>query len=266
MALLGWRVAPVWPNRAGCFKGYIQAATADLDQIERWQAEYRGCNWSVIPEGSGVWALDVDIPGADHANDGVASLRELCNLHGALPPRPHGRSGGGGHLLVFKGGTGIFSGSSRPAPGLDTLASRSTFTISPSRHRRTGAPYRWVIAPWECPPPPAPEWLVRMLAPPPSPPRSARPIVPTSDKAVRALMRTFEAVGNAPPGNRNNALLRRATLIGGFVAAGAIGRAEAERELVAAGMASGQSRAEAQSTVRSGLRRGEARPLEWGIA
>lgn len=264
LALLGWRCVPATSRKKGMFAGYLDAATHDLDQLAAWSAEYPHCCWKAVPGGSGVWFLDVDVPGREHASDGVAALRDLCALHGPLPPRPHGRSPSGGHLLVFRdAGQPIAPGSARPAPGLDTLAGRCCPMVPPSR--RNGGAYRWVVAPWDLSPPVAPEWLLAAVAPPPAPKRTHTEF-PTQDRAVRALMRSFDAVRAAGPGTRNSALLRRATLLGGFVAAGAIGRAEAERELVTAGMIAGQTRAEATSTVRSGLRRGEDRPIQWGSA
>jgi len=263
LALLGWHLVPATRSKKGLFKGYLDAATHDLDQLAAWQAEYPGCCWKARPQGSGVWFLDVDVPGPDHDNDGVAALRALCDLHGPLPPRPHGRSPSGGHLLVFRDtGASLSRGSGKPALGLDTLHDRLCATVAPSV-RRSG-PYRWVVAPWELAPPPAPEWLLALLAPPPALVRPYRAPMPTEDRAVRALLRSFHDVATAPSGARNFALLRRATLIGGYVAAGAIDQRQAERELIAAGEAAGQSRAEAQSTVRSGLRRGMERPIEWG--
>ena len=83
---------------------------------------------------------------------------------------------------------------------------------------------------------------------------------------MKALMRSFREIDCAPAGQRNQTLHRRAVLIGGFVGAGALDRSMAERELVAAGLAAGQSRTEAQSTVRSGLNAGEQRPIAWGQA
>jgi hypothetical protein len=265
IALLGWRVVPATARKKGMFKGYLDAATTDLDQIERWAREYPGCCWKVLPAGSGVWFLDVDVPGETHRNDGAAALRDLCALHGPLPPRPHGRSPSGGHLLAFRdAGHPIAPGSARPAPGLDTLARTVCPMVPPSR-RASGA-YRWVVAPWEVAAPVAPDWLLAAVAPPPAPAPPRRPMVPTKDRAVNALMRSFPTIASAAPGTRNSALLRRATLLGGFVAAGAIDRGIVERELVEAGIAAGQTRSEATSTVRSGLRRGEERPIEWGRA
>lgn len=265
LALLGWHMTPATQSKKGMFKGYIDAATHDLDQLEAWSAEFPGCCWKARPKGSGVWFLDVDIPCADHANDGVAALRALCDLHGPLPARPHGRSPSGGHLLVFKDtGAPMARGESKPAPGMDTLHDRICATVSPSRRR--GIAYRWVVAPWELSPPPAPEWLLKLLAPPPPPPKPARPVLPTSNHAMRALMRSFPVVDGAPRGERNRALHRRAVLVGGFIGAGVLDRSIAERELIHIGMAAGQSRAEAQSTVRSGLNAGEQRPIQWGRA
>lgn len=265
LALLGWHCVPATARKKGMFKGYLDAATPDLDRLEAWSSEYPGCCWKVRPEGSGVWFLDVDVPGASHANDGASALRALCDLHGPLPPRPHGRSPSGGHLLVFRDtGRPIRRGSGIPAPGLDTLHVRLCPMVSPSK--RAGGSYRWVTAPWDIAPPVAPDWLLALLAPPPAPSRERRDFVASEGRALRALLKSAYVVADAPPGSRNFALLRRATLIGGYVAAGMIGHAEAERELIAAGVSAGQSRAEAQSTVRSGLKRGESRPLDWGRA
>lgn len=266
LALLGWHLVPmVRKSRKGFFPGYISKATTDLEQLEAWQREYPGANWSVIPGPSGLWVLDVDVAGPDHAHDGIQALRDLCSAHGALPPRPHGRSGGGGHLLVFRMAKPVHGGSGKPAPGIDTLANRQPFTVAPSIHRRTGQPYRWVVAPWECNPPEAPEWLATLVEPPP-PPKLVRPVLPTADHAMRALIRSVQEVTAAGKGKRNEALHRRAFLIGGFVGAGALERATAERELIAIGLAAGQSMSEARSTVRSGLNAGEQRPIEWGRA
>jgi Bifunctional DNA primase/polymerase, N-terminal len=153
LAMLGWRLYPSTRSRKGMFKGYVRAATADLSTLDEWSRKYPGCNWSVIPQGSGIWALDVDVPSPDHVADGVAALRELCARHGDLPRRPHGRSGGDGHLLVFRdAGHPIRTKTGTPVPGIDPRAGRVPFTVAPSIHHRGGR-YRWVVPPWDnaCP-------------------------------------------------------------------------------------------------------------------
>jgi hypothetical protein len=257
-ALLGWQMVPATPSKKGMFKGYIDAATSDLDQLAAWSVEYPSCCWKCVPAGSGVWFLDADVLGADHATDGVAALRDLCALNGPLPPRPHGRSASGGHLLVFQdAGHPIAPGSARPAKGLDTLAGRCCAMLAPSR--RKGRAYRWVTAPWDVSPPVAPEWLLAMLAPPPV----VRPpplFVATADRASRALLRSLDRLHAVKQGNRNAALNREAFIIGSYVAQGLLRPTEAERALSSAGVAMGLGTAEIRETVRSGLRAGAANP------
>lgn len=262
VALLGWRVTPVWPNRAGCFVGYIDAATYDLDQIDRWAFEFQGCNWSVIPEGSGVWALDVDVPSADHDADGWAALQGMVERHGALPAGPHGRSGGGGHLLVFRdAGHPIKCESGWPVAGFDPKARRVQFTISPSIHKRTRKPYGWQVAPWEVNPPAAPEWLLRAVAPPPERPRPARPKVMTGDDGARSLARTISELTRAAPGTRNGSLNRASFIAGGLCGAGLVDEQTAICALYDAGRFIGLDDNECRKTIKSGFESGLSNPL-----
>jgi hypothetical protein len=261
-ALLGWRLTPVWPNRAGCFVGYTQAATCDLDQLARWEWEYRGCNWSVMAGMSGLWALDVDVPGGNHKDDGVATLSDLVAKNSPIPARPHGRSGGGGHLMVFKdAGRPIQSGNGKLGPGLDTKAGNNQFTISPSRHKGTGRPYHWVVPPSELDPPVAPEWLLRAVAPAPKPPRPDRPKIITADRARRALSRAVDNVIKAGPGQRNAALNAASFTAGGLIAGGALDQQEAVNALYSAGRYIGLDDLECRATIKSGLIGGGKLPI-----
>jgi hypothetical protein len=264
LASLGWRLYPAARRRAAKFGGYLDAATADLDTLERWSREYPGCNWGVVPAGSGVWALDVDTPSPDHDADGVAALRALCAMHGPLPPRPYGRSGGGGYLLVFRdAGHPIRAKTGTPAPGLDPKAGRNAFTVAPSRHRRGGR-YRWVVAPWELEPPVAPDWLLQALRPPPAPPLPERPFFLTGDRALRRLDRACQAVVCAAPGTRNATLNRQAFAASGLVAAGALDHSTAVHGLYRAGRHAGLPDAECRATIRSGLQAGLRRAFGAG--
>lgn len=262
LAHLGWRLYPCAPSRKGMLKGYTDAATSDFCTLERWCREYPRCNWAVVPEGSGVWALDVDAPSPDHTADGVAALRGLCDRHGPLPPRPHGRSGGGGHLLVFRdAGHPIRAKTGTPAPGLDPRAGRAAFTIAPSVHRRGGR-YRWVVAPWELEPPTAPGWLLDALGPPPAAPAPERSFAPTGDRALRHLDRVSRTVVCAAPGGRNAALNRAAFSAGRWVGAGLLHERDAAAALYDAARAAGLDDAEIRGTLRSGLLAGARRPVE----
>ena len=158
LALLGWRLHPTsCRTRAACFADAATLATSDPDQLARWSCQYPGCGWRVVMEGSGIWALDIDVPGSRHSHDGVSALRELVVAHGPLPPRPTTRSGGGGLALFFSyRGEPIIGRSGHPALGIDPRRGRQSLTIPPSSHPDTGLPYRWVVAPWDLAPPPAP--------------------------------------------------------------------------------------------------------------
>jgi hypothetical protein len=262
LALLGWRLYPSARSRKGMFKNYIDAATADIATLTSWSRQFPRCNWSVIPAGSGVWALDIDVPSPDHQANGVAALRALCAEHGALPRCPHGRSGGGGHLLVFRdAGHSIRAKTGTPTPGLDPRAGRVSFTVAPSVHRRGGA-YRWVVAPWDLEPPIAPQWLLAQLAPPVTTPWPTRLPVLTEGRARYALMRSERAILDAPPGQRNATLNQQAFIAGGLVGAGVIPEHLAVVTLYNAGRYAGLDDSETKGTIRSGFNAGLRRPLD----
>jgi len=205
LALLGWRLCPASQySRATCIKQAAEHATHDLEQLERWTHEFPRCGWRVIMEGSGIWALDVDVPSEDHAADGVKALSDLVAMHGPLPRRPATRSGGGGCALFFRhDGEPIAGATGTPAPGLDPRRGRLSVTVPPSIHPRTQLPYRWLLAPWEIAPPPAPAWLLRLVAPPPAPTMPHRPprLQDSGEKprryAVAALRHAVERVATA---------------------------------------------------------------------
>ena len=89
LACLGWRLHPSVPHfPGGMLEQAADLASYDLDQLERWSREFRNCAWRIVMEGSGIWALDLDVPSPDHANDGVAAFKALVEEHGQVPPRP----------------------------------------------------------------------------------------------------------------------------------------------------------------------------------
>lgn len=260
LALLGWCLVPATSTKKGMFKGYLDAATHDLGQLEAWAAEYPRCCWKVRPQGSGVWFLDVDVPGPDHVGDGVAALRALCDLHGPLPPRPHARSPSGGHLLAFRDdGHAICGMSGHLAAGLDALRGKLCPMVPPSR--RSGGAYRWIVAPWEVSPPPAPEWLLKLLEPPPAPPKPAYPRRMTNDRAATALDRVCRDLARAAAGGRNAALNRAAFIAGGFVGAGLLDEGRAVSAIYAAARHIGLEDAECRATIRSGFQAGAQKPV-----
>ena len=167
-----------------------------------------------------------------------------------------------GHKLVFRdAGHPIKCESGWPVPGMDPRARRTQFTIAPSRHRSTKAPYAWQVAPWEVSPPVAPDWLLRVVAPPPSPPRPSRPIVLTESAGSRALARAVDDVVQAGPGRRNSTLNRAGYIAGGMCGAGVLDERDAVFALYTAGRHIGLSDAECRTTIRSGFEAGLKNPV-----
>ena len=266
VALLGWRLYPAsaWPgSKAACFKGATDAATADLDQLEAWSLRYPDCNWRVVMQGSGIWALDVDAPGPGHEADGLAEMATLVQRHGALPTGPRTRSGGGGVVLFFTwSGERIRGKSGHPAPGLDPRPGdgRQSVTLPPSIHHTTRHRYRWVVPPWEVNPPAAPDWLLRAVAPPPEVARPRAPMLSHDNAAHRRLSRAREAVLSACSGSGNSTLNKEAFSVARHVAAGTLGEAEAVDVLYAAARHRRIPDREARDTIRSAFRAGYAKP------
>jgi len=266
LAVLGWRLHPSSRvSRAACITGATDAATCDLDQLVRWSQEFDGCNWRVVMQGSGIWALDVDAPGPDHEADGIKALADLVAGHGPIAPRPMTRSGGGGFALFFKHeGEPIVGATGTPAPGLDPRRGRLTVTVPPSIHHGSRVPYRWITSPWEITPPKAPAWLLRLVAPPPAstlaaPGRLTACGQPERPYAIGALRRAVEEVASAPGGSRNSTLNRAAWSMARFTTNGLLQPSEIAEALAHAARIAGLDRLEVERTLASALAAGARR-------
>jgi hypothetical protein len=258
VAILGWRLYPRTPRgKSACFKSATDAATSDLDTLERWSRDYPGCGWRVVCEGSGIFALDVDAPSPDHAADGLAAMAALVERYGPIPARPMTRSGGGGCALFFRDtGQRITGKTGTPRPGIDPRRGRLSVTIPPTIHHRTGVTYRWVTPPWELTPPAAPDWLLTLIAEP----EERAPVFDPGDTTAAArgvLIRSIGNVLSAGEGGRNDRLNREAYVVGIRVGRGLLSEQEAAAALVSAAHQIGLPRPEAAATIRSGLRAGQ---------
>lgn len=262
VALLGWHLYPASRHsKAACIKNGTDLATCDFGQLESWSREFPACNWRVVFGPSGLWGLDCDVP-PGHAHDGIANLSALVRVHGPLPPRPQARSGGGGLALYFRhDGEPIIGGAGHPAAGIDPRRGRQSQTVPPSRHWRTGEPYRWITPPWEISPPTAPTWLLRLVAPPPEPTTVApRPLMERGRPyAVAALRRAVGQVATAQAGTRNDTLNRAAWSVARFIESGQLQPSEIADALAHAGRIAGLDRMEVRRTLASALAAGARR-------
>jgi hypothetical protein len=264
LALLGWRLHPASRRtRAACFADAATLATCDLDQLEQWSQAYVGCSWRVVMAGSGIWALDVDVPSQRHKHDGVAALRNMITVHGPLPPRPTTRSGGGGLALFFEhSGEPIVGKSGHPALGLDPRRGRQSITVPPSIHPESGLSYRWLVAPWELAPPRAPGWLLRLVAPPTVPPLHEpvpRLVEASGDRrryALAALRHAADRAARAPQGRRNDTLNTETFNLRRFLAEGTLDATEVATAMAYASRQAGLPPLEIKATLASALAAG----------
>lgn len=260
LANLGWRIHPASQySRAACIKDAAALATYDLDQLDAWAREFPRANWRVVMGGSGIWALDVDAPSADHKANGIAEMARLVAKHGPLPPGPRIRTGGGGCVLIFRhNGEPISGKSGHPFPGLDPRRGPLTVTLPPSIHITTKRPYSWLTCPWEVNPPDAPAWLLEAVKPPPEPLRGPPPDLRDGDKArnyaVAALKNAITRVVTAPSGTANHTLNAESYSMARFLRDGHVTEGEIRECMIAAARARSIPIREALATIDSGIR------------
>lgn len=143
----GWRVFPLQGKIP--FKGtsgFKEAAT-DPAMIEFWWAKWPGANIG-LATGNGLAVLDVD--GAE----GLAELKALTTLHGALPATLAARTGNGAHLYFTHAGDDIRS-SARGK--LHVRGTGGYVVLPPSLHPETGQRYAWIDISLTVAP--LPDWL-----------------------------------------------------------------------------------------------------------
>ncbi|MCR3909945.1 hypothetical protein NUK47_14315 [Aeromonas hydrophila] len=113
--------------------------------------------------------------------------------------------------------------------------------------------------------PEAPSTLLAWITKPKHEPKVMAPMVSSAETSrydERALTSACEAIVSAPMGSRNETLNREVLGVAQLVAGGEICQADAERQLFAAGMASGQSAQEVKATIASAHQKGMQEPRQ----
>lgn len=164
---LGLRVLPIQPGlKHPPMQAWEQAATTDHDIITSWFTQlYRGHGIG-LAMGRGVFALDVDV---SDGKPGRETLQRLLVDHGPLPACPEQITGSGGtHYILGTPHEIRNNAGTRLGPGLDIRGDGGQIVVAPTIHPKTAMPYGWREgrAPWEIGIPTAPDWLLKMLAPP----------------------------------------------------------------------------------------------------
>ena len=173
---LGLSVLPVWHpsgNACACPQGkdchspakhpllaeWQKKASSDTDVILEWWKRWPSANVGVV---LGPHRLLVD---ADKDKGGLSTLAELERAHGPLSEEWSAVSGGGGrhHVLALPAGKNVKSRAERLGAGLDIRSGDAYFLVAPSQHV-SGGRYNWLHRPMQGEPPPAPGWLLELLA------------------------------------------------------------------------------------------------------
>lgn len=188
-AAVGLRVLPIRPgSKYPPMQAWQDAATTNDTILRSWWTQLyagHGCGLALGRWGDRwVFALDLDEhqPGVS----GRDTLEQLEQEHGPLPVGPRALTGAGGLHLLFEAPCEIRNGTL--GPGVDVRGQGGQIVVAPSIHPDTGVAYAWEHdhAPWDLAIPPAPEWLVEQLRPPPPRPKAPPSATGSSDDPTPA--------------------------------------------------------------------------------
>tara|TARA_R110002012_G_scaffold321959_1_gene552812 strand:- start:1211 stop:3127 length:1917 start_codon:yes stop_codon:yes gene_type:complete len=116
-------------------------ASKDLEQLERWHAEFPNCNWGVRT--GKLVVVDVDVS-RQHEDgtvtpNGYDTLEDLEGRYGSLPETVVVHTGGGGRHHYYRVKEPISSG--KLADSIDFKADGGYVVLPESIHPNTGKPY-----------------------------------------------------------------------------------------------------------------------------
>jgi hypothetical protein len=266
----GWSVFPLAAGRktpAPGLTSWEARATADPAVVARWWRSAPHSNVAVATGPSRLVVVDLDVrkpgrpPPAGRAEwadvtSGFDVLEGLAEAHGqALPETYTVRTGRGGFHLYYRAPAGVVLRNTSGRIGwlIDTRAAGGYVVAAGSTvGTRT---YRLLLDRPDLPE--LSDWLCTLSAPPPPAPRPPAPPTRTGDGyASAALLAEIVRVHRSGESGRNWALNKAAWNLSRFVAAGDLDRSTVERELQAAGEATGLRPAEVAATIRSAITNG----------
>lgn len=261
----GYRVFPLEPKgKTPRTEHGVKDATTDLERVAAWWRQMPDANIG-IATGQGLLVLDID--GAE----GEASLAELTDLYGPLPPTPTQKTGKGRHYL-FKVDGPVKNSASRIGKGIDTRGDGGYIVGGPSIHPN-GDAYAWDTdaRPSKLEAAPCPAWILDALRPKISERASVQAEPPAeadrdtlSRYANSALDQEFTNVSAAGKGTRNRTLNAAAFSLGQLVGAGLLPEPLVVSTLQTAAQNCGYLAEEGPQHVdriiASGLEAGKAKP------
>ncbi|NCC35788.1 MAG: bifunctional DNA primase/polymerase, partial [Chloroflexia bacterium] len=241
-ARLGWPVIPLHhPVDGQCSCGDSTCThQGKHPRIRRWQHQAT-CNEATIKKWWASWPnANVGIATGDHL---LVIDHDHGELPGEAPTGPVVKTSKGRHYYVQAPNVIVENWVKVNGTGLDLRTSGGLVVAPPSVHI-SGERYEWINPP-EGTLPPAPTWLLDLIAkqapPPPEPSPDPSQGGGVAPYARAALENERDKVHRAPHGQRNEQLNRSAFALGTLVGAGALDENTVAETLIAAAVVTGVS-------------------------
>lgn len=238
----------------------LKDATRNERIIRRWWQDNPDAIVG-IPTGEkiGAWVLDLDNkPGI---GNGLEWLEAMESIHGDLPDTARATTANGGLHIYFAHEHGV-----RNRGGLGVavdVRGDGGYCIAAGSVMRDGRTYAWLDHDGDGLPhvAPAPQWLLDLVLPRPYEPAgdfTGRLVSASENPAYvdAALNDELHRLTTTRQGNRGYELNKTAFVIGTFVGAGAVSRADAEAQLYAAAVSNGLVKTDGEKQCRDKIRRG----------
>ncbi len=235
-----FKVIPCGADKIPLIKNWQAEGSNDPEKLALWQNMFRErlTHWGVLTGPvNDLLVLDVDIKG-----NGFETIK---TLHIPLTMSQRTPSGGAHFIFKYPKDGKVYGNKCKFLPGLDT--------------RGTGG-FICYYGTDATPIAEAPLWLLQDTVKPPPPPQGSS-ITVAPEIAQGIILKSLEAVRDAPEGESNNVLNVESFRLGQLVSSGSITREYAELALTRAALERGKPPYEAKATIASGLNGGTAKPL-----
>jgi putative DNA primase/helicase len=264
MHLLGCAVFPVVAGgKTPSVSGGVHARSKNPKQIKKYFQANASANYGVaMGAASNTFAVDLD------GMEGVRNFRRLEEKYGRCQPTLTVRTPHGLHLYFRPPKRRVPNSTSRIAKGVD-IKGDGGYVVGPGSTTADGV-YRFARGrgPNDVKIAEAPAWLLKMLAPRPTPAdESTKPVEIPEGHRERALkyadaarQRELERLAKAPKHQRNNTLNLCAFKLGQFLPHGLLDRNSAANELAQVASRIGLDTHEIRPTIESGLNAGARHP------
>ena len=180
-------------------------ATTNAETIRAWWVDKPWANVAITTHGGRFFVLECDVK---HGGD--ETIAKFFTEHGAMPPTPTARSGGGGTHWYFRYPVGAtIKSRSDVAQGVDVRGD-SGYVLAPPSNHVSGGHYTW-ITDLSTPLADAPDWVLGLVTEPTAakrPSHTETSTTPMSFAFVDEEPCDFASHPGAEAGKRNNALMR----------------------------------------------------------